>query len=71
MGLVGCQEHGLAGLQPHQVEEVDGEAADVPRELGVQAQQQVPVAPRRVLPIGRCRGGGHGDGWGLSPASPS
>lgn len=54
VGLVGRQEHGLTGLQPHHVEEVDGEAADVPRELSVQAQQQLPIACRCVLPFGRC-----------------
>lgn len=72
VGLVGRQEHGLPGLQPHQVEEVDGEAADVPRELGVQAQQQVPVAPRRVLPFGRCGGSAVGLGGGSTqPPHPS
>lgn len=54
VGLVGRQEHGLTGLQPHHVEEVDGEAANVPRELSVQAQQQLPIACRCVLPFGRC-----------------
>lgn len=54
VGLVGRQEHGLTGLQPHHVEEVDGEAADVPGELSVQAQQQLPIACRCVLPFGRC-----------------
>lgn len=33
VGLVGSQEHGLSRLQLHQVEEVNGEAADVPRVL--------------------------------------
>lgn len=54
VGLVGRQEHGLTRLQPHHVEEVDGEAANVPRELSVQAQQQLPIACRCVLPFGRC-----------------
>ena len=56
MGLVGSQEHGFPWLQPHQIEEINGEAADVPWVLGVQPQQQVPVAPRRVLPFRRCVG---------------
>ena len=38
---VGLQEHGLAGLQLHPVQEVDDEAAAVTRELGVEAQEQV------------------------------
>ncbi len=42
--LVGSQEHGLAWIQEHVVEEVDGEAADVSGVLGVEAEQQVTVA---------------------------
>lgn len=44
VGLVGSQEHGLAWIQDHVVEEVDGEAADVSGVLRVEAEQQVPVA---------------------------
>lgn len=44
MRLAGSQEHGLAWLQDHVVEEVDGEAADVSGVLGVKAEQQVTVA---------------------------
>lgn len=54
--LVGPQEHGLAWIQDHVVEEVDGEAADVSGELGVEAEQQVAVAAGRVLPCCACRG---------------
>lgn len=42
--LVGSQEHGLARLQLHVVEEVDGEAADVSGVLAVEAEQQLSVA---------------------------
>lgn len=44
MRLIGSQEHGLAWIQDHVVEEVDGEAADVPGVLGVEAEQQVTIA---------------------------
>lgn len=73
VGLVGSQEHGLPWLQPHQVQEINGEAADVPGVLGVQPQQQVPVAPRCVLPFRRCAGrdrAQHGEGAGGAPTSP-
>lgn len=52
--LVGAQEHGLAWIQDHVVEEVDGEAADVSGVLRVEAEQQVPVAAGCVLPGGTC-----------------
>lgn len=38
------QEHGLAWIQNHMVEEVDGEAANVSGILRVEAEQQVTVA---------------------------
>lgn len=44
VGLAGSQEHGLAWLQDYLVEEVDGEAADVSRILGVEAEQQITIA---------------------------
>lgn len=44
MRLTGSQEHGLAWIQDHEVEEVDGEAADVSGVLRVEAEQQVAVA---------------------------
>lgn len=69
VGLVGPQEHGLPRLQPHQVEEINGEAADVPWVLGVQPQQQVPIAPRRVLPF-RCCTGRAGAKLGGAPSPP-
>ena len=56
VGLVGSQEHGLARIQHHVVEEVDGEAADVSGVLGVETQQQVTVAAGCVLPCSTCRG---------------
>lgn len=56
MGLVGPQEHGLARIQHHVVEEVDGKAADVSGILGMEAEQQVTTAARRVLPCRSCRG---------------
>lgn len=71
MGLVGSQEHGLPWLQPHQVQEINSEAANVPGVLGVQLQQQVPIAPRRVLPFRRCAGGDRASmGRGLGVPSP-
>lgn len=69
VGLVGPQEHGLPRLQPHQVEEINGEAADVPWVLGVQPQQQVPIAPRRVLPF-RCCMSRAGAKLGGAPSPP-
>lgn len=42
--LVGPQEHGLAWLQHDVVEKKDGEAADVSRILGMEAEQQVAIA---------------------------
>lgn len=56
MRLIGSQEHGLARIQDHMVEEVDGKAANVSRILGVETEQQVAVAARRVLPCGTCTG---------------
>lgn len=44
MRFVGSQEHGLAWIQNHIVEEVDGEAANVSGILGVEAKQKVTVA---------------------------
>lgn len=59
MRLIGPQEHGLAWIQDDVVEEVDGEAADVSGVLGVEAEQQVPVAAGRVLPRSACTGHKH------------
>lgn len=56
VGLVGPQEHGLARLQHHMVEKVDGEAADVSGVLGMEAEQQGAVAAGSVLPCCSCRG---------------
>lgn len=44
MRFVGSQEHGLTWFQDHIIQEVYGEAANVSRVLGVEAQQEVPVA---------------------------
>lgn len=44
MRLVGPQEHGLAWLQQDVVEKKDGEATDVSRILGMEAEQQVAIA---------------------------
>lgn len=42
--FIGSQEHGLAWIQNHLVEEVDGEAANVSGILRVEAEQQITVA---------------------------
>lgn len=41
MRLIGSQEHGLAWIQDHMIEEVDREAANVSRVLRVETEQQV------------------------------
>lgn len=69
MRLVGSQEHGLSRLQNHIIQEVNGEAADVSWILGVEAQQELPVAAGRVLSCCSCRyeGGGQGSEIQLPP----
>lgn len=48
--FIGSQEHGLTRFQNHIVEKVNGEAANVSRILGVEAEQQVTSAAGCVLP---------------------
>lgn len=47
--LIGSQEHALSWLHPHQVEEIDGEAADVSGELRVKLEEKVPAGGRGVF----------------------
>lgn len=48
--FAGPQKHGLSRFQDDVVQEVDGEAADVPWILRVEAEQQDAVAAGHVLP---------------------